>query len=204
MRRIAAVVGVGIAALFALAGCGALTSAAKAPGATSTVTRGSDATTTFVPGDLVPSTASASVPLPSPTAMQPSLPSLPPVPTASPTVADTEIPSPCGYRQPGGIDGVTTVPGPGTLTVTWWHPGDPTVRSYRVAAVSQQLRYGPQPEPNWVTLTPTAGCRAMTATLTGLARGSAYVVWVDAVSKTPLGTVTEELMVGRSSVVTTT
>jgi hypothetical protein len=201
MRRALWVLGVAVATLFSLAGCAMLgLSTAKAPPG-STVAPGSDATTTVLNGSAVPSTAPASAPLPSPTA---TLPSLPALPSTSPTTRASGNAGPCGYRQSGAVDGVTAVPGAGTLTVTWWHPGDPTVQSYRVAAVSQQLVYGVQPSPTWVAVTPATGCQAMTTTLSGLARNSTYVVWVDAVSKTSLGTTTDEVMVGRSSVISTT
>jgi hypothetical protein len=194
----------GLATLATLAGCAALgvPPKASAPGATSTVTPGTNANTTYVPGNAVPSPAPTSVPLPSSTATLPALPTLA-VTTSTTSYAGASV-GPCGYRHSGAVDGLTTEPGAGTLTVTWWHPGDPTVQSYRLAAVSQQFQYGVQPDPNWVTIAPASGCQSMTTTLTGLARGTPYVVWLDAVTKTPLGTRTEELMVGRSSVVSTT
>ena len=67
-------------------------------------------------------------------------------------------------------------PGKASLKVQWpaWYGPN-----YRVAAVDQRLVSGTQPPPTWVNVTAGPGC-TVTATLTGLISGNAYIVWLDA------------------------
>lgn len=71
---------------------------------------------------------------------------------------------------------MTITPGAGSLTVSW-----PRQRgsNYRIAAVPQPLNSGRQPDPVWQDVPAASGC-TVTATLTGLASGKPYVVWLDA------------------------
>ena len=71
---------------------------------------------------------------------------------------------------------LTVTPGAGKLTVSWprqWDSG------YRITAVPQPLVPGDQPTPTWQTVPAGTGC-TVTATITGLKSGVAYVVWLDA------------------------
>ncbi|MFI7602693.1 hypothetical protein [Actinoplanes sp. NPDC049681] len=67
-------------------------------------------------------------------------------------------------------------PGVGKLTVTWPRQYD---SDYRITAVKQPLKAGSQPPYTWQSVPPATGC-TVTATITGLASGVPYVVWLDA------------------------
>ena len=67
-------------------------------------------------------------------------------------------------------------PGRGSLTVTWPRRYGST---YRIAAVPQPLVSGGQPAYPWKDVPAGAGCTVRT-TITGLASGKPYVVWLDA------------------------
>jgi predicted small secreted protein len=84
-------------------------------------------------------------------------------------------------HQPGRIEIATVRPGRTTAAVTWYHPDDTSVVEYRVAAMSQALVVGRQPEIPWTVVEPGAGCHRMTATVSGLRPGTAYVFTVNAV-----------------------
>lgn len=68
------------------------------------------------------------------------------------------------------------VPGPGRLTVTWPRQYD---SDYRITAVKQPLVAGNQPNYTWQSVPASTGC-TVTATITGLKKGTPYVVWLDA------------------------
>ncbi|MET8153479.1 fibronectin type III domain-containing protein [Actinoplanes sp. NPDC049668] len=87
----------------------------------------------------------------------------------------------CVKAQPQGhIDVALVRPGRTTATVTWYHPGDRAVVAYRVAAVSQALVVGRQPELSWTVVEPGAGCHELTATVRGLQPATPYVFAVNA------------------------
>ncbi|AGL14068.1 hypothetical protein [Actinoplanes sp. N902-109] len=71
---------------------------------------------------------------------------------------------------------VRVTPGKGSLTVTWPRQYD---SDYRVTAVKQPLVSGSQPPYTWQNVPAPAGCM-VTATITGLASGVPYIVWLDA------------------------
>jgi hypothetical protein len=50
---------------------------------------------------------------------------------------------------------------------------------YRITAVPQDLVVGPQPEPSWQTVQAGGNC-TVSATITGLTSGAAYIIWLDA------------------------
>lgn len=88
----------------------------------------------------------------------------------------------CVEAHPQGRIEIATVRlGRTTATVRWYHPGDPSVVDYRVAAMSQELVVGRQPELTWTVVKPAAGCHEMTAAVSGLRPGTAYVFEVNAV-----------------------
>jgi hypothetical protein len=81
----------------------------------------------------------------------------------------------------GQIEIATVRIGRTTATVRWYHPGDKSVVDYRVAALSQELVVGRQPELTWTVVRPGEGCHEMTAAVSGLRPGTAYVFAVNAV-----------------------
>ncbi|WP_433828144.1 hypothetical protein ACQP2E_01780 [Actinoplanes sp. CA-015351] len=97
---------------------------------------------------------------------------------------------------------VEVTPGAGSLKVEWPTQYD---SDYRVAAVSQELVSGPQPEPAWKTVaagTAAAGTScAVSTTITGLTPGAAYIVWLDAPNTGYDWDGTRHLYSGRSGVV---
>jgi len=100
-------------------------------------------------------------------------PGLPPVsylPTTSPA-CEAQWP-----QQDAVLIPMQLTVGTGSIAVQWPNRYGNT---YRVTAVPQDLVSGPQPEPNWKTITTGAECTAST-TITGLDSGRAYIVWLDA------------------------
>jgi hypothetical protein len=71
---------------------------------------------------------------------------------------------------------MVVTPQKGALQVQWPAQFGPT---YRITAVDQQLVVGTQPPPTWQTVPAGTGC-TVTATITGLTSGGAYIVWLDA------------------------
>lgn len=108
-----------------------------------------------------------------------------------------------GAHNPGDIAAVTVTPGTTTATVTWYHPGDPTVTTYKVTAISQSLAAGIQPETGWTDAAPGEGCHEVTATVTGLQADTPYVFSVDAVRRPTWQNGTRTSTVARSGVVAT-
>jgi hypothetical protein len=81
--------------------------------------------------------------------------------------------------------GLTVEPGAGAGTVTWYNAGDPSLESYRLAAIPQNLVAGHQPPVRWQTIPAGAGCRTMTAIVRDLDRRAPYIFWLDAVRTSP-------------------
>jgi hypothetical protein len=89
----------------------------------------------------------------------------------------------------------------GTATVTWWHNGDSRIVEYRVTAVLQATTSGDQKPLTWTSVAPGTGCNKLTTTLTGLASGSTYEIWVDTLAtSTEHPGLPEDLMAGRSTI----
>jgi hypothetical protein len=90
------------------------------------------------------------------------------------------------------------VPGKGSLTVSWPRQYD---SGYRVTAVKQEpLVTGTQPPYTWQNVPAPAGCLG-TATISGLASGVPYIVWLDAPNTGYERDGTRHLYSGRSGVV---
>jgi hypothetical protein len=102
----------------------------------------------------------------------------------------------------GIINGLDVEPGRGRATVSWYHAGDASLQSYRLVAVAQRLIAGAQPEPAWQSIEAGAGCREMTATVTGLDSGAPYVFSLDAVTTNRTSDGTRSVLIARSQVVT--
>ncbi|MFC7529555.1 hypothetical protein [Actinoplanes sp. GCM10030250] len=92
---------------------------------------------------------------------------------------------------------IEVTPGAGTLKVEWPAQFD---SNYRLAAVPQALISGKQPEPVWQSVAAGSGC-SVTATITGLTSGKAYIVWLDAPNTGRERDGTRHLYSGRSGVV---
>jgi len=105
-----------------------------------------------------------------------------PVPAA--TSSPSEVAGPCwplygpGYSVP--ID-VTTATG--SITVKWYHNGDPATLNYFVGVMPRSGDH--RNEPNWTTFTPTGVCGEMTATIGPLASGVTYLLQLDRLALTP-------------------
>ncbi|WP_436528514.1 fibronectin type III domain-containing protein [Actinoplanes sp. HUAS TT8] len=95
---------------------------------------------------------------------------------------------------------VTATAGTGSMTAHWTDLSDPSVLTYRIAAIPN---YGAPT--TWLTVAATHTCKTLTTTITGLSKGMNYEIWVDAVhTDTTYGTsnITRETMIGRSLAVT--
>ncbi|MEU4423669.1 hypothetical protein AB0F81_23825 [Actinoplanes sp. NPDC024001] len=92
---------------------------------------------------------------------------------------------------------VEVTPGAGSLKVEWPTQYD---SDYRVTAVPQALVSGRQPEPTWQRVAAGTGC-SVTATITGLESGAAYIVWLDAPNSGHERDGTRHLYSGRSGIV---
>jgi hypothetical protein len=92
---------------------------------------------------------------------------------------------------------VEVTPGAGSLTVEWPTQYD---SNYRITAVLQGVVVGRQPEPVWQDVPAGTGC-SVSATITGLTSGAAYIVWLDAPNTGRERDGTRHLYSGRSGVV---
>ncbi|MEU7904023.1 hypothetical protein [Actinoplanes sp. NPDC049118] len=149
----------------ALGGCGLLGMGSATPEASATPT----------PGDTWLVVASGSpTPSPNPSFSGSRPPALPPVsflPVDPACAKDNSM-----VREGQALIPLKVVPGPGRLTVTWPRQYQ---SDYRVTAVKQPLVSGHQPEYSWQSVPPGTGC-TITATITGLKKGTPYIVWLDA------------------------
>ena len=124
----------------------------------------------------------------------------PPLDTAygvAPTL--TPRPDPCGSSTAPRRVAPQAVPGAGSATVTWLADARAEVLSYRVEAVSQQLVTGAQAAPVSRSVAKPATCTELTATLTGLTPGVAYVFWMEEEVRSPSTGVTRMAHVGTST-----
>jgi hypothetical protein len=127
------------------------------------------------------------------------------LPVAEPPAPAPSATAPCvGSRPAGQLAGLTVEPGPGTATVSWYNHGDPMLVEFRLTPIPQVILAGYQPELQWTAIAPGAGCREMTATLTGLDREAPYVFSLDAVSRNYNADGVRTVTVARSVVVYTT
>jgi hypothetical protein len=168
---------------------GAAPSAAPSASPWIAVTRGS-----------VPASPSPSYRSPSPSAAAGFLP-LPAGPaTPMPTPAVTCPPVTYDFAR---INVLGVTPGTTTAMVSFYNLGGYNLVQFRLTAISQQLASGKQRDIGWKTITPTAPCGQVTATLTGLARKTGYVFSLDAVVTRISGAGLRAATVFRSGVVFT-
>lgn len=169
---------------FALGGCGG---GSATPAASATTAEGNgDPWVVVEPGKPTPSAK--------PPAFGTPKPALPPV-SFLPTTEACKIAWPA-YQGQVLIPLVVT-PGSRSLTVQWPNRYGNT---YRVAAVPQNLVSGAQPEPPWKTVTTGSECE-VSATITGLKPGAAYMVWLDAPDTPRDVDGSRSLYTGRSGIV---
>lgn len=110
----------------------------------------------------------------------------------------------CIGTTPAGVVAPLTVKvGTTTATVTWYHPGDPAITTYRITSMSQGPVPGPQPDLVWQEKKPADGCSDLSVTVTGLQRDTAYVFSVDAVRKPTWTNTTRAATIARSEAVLT-
>jgi hypothetical protein len=126
-----------------------------------------------------------------------------PLPSSSPAPTPTGTPS-CPPNKRNPINGATAVAGATSATVTWFHGNAENLVDYRVTAISQDALEGEQRDIGWTVVTPGAECQNMSATVTGLDRGTRYIFSVDAVATRPGFDGTYAKTVARSGVVSTT
>ena len=102
----------------------------------------------------------------------------PPRPTLPPVSFLPVDPAACTPdREIDGVDiPLTVVPAAGSFTVSWPRQRD---SNYRITAVPQPLVSGTQPPYTWQDVPAGSGC-TVTARITGLEAGVAYVIWLDA------------------------
>ncbi len=120
-------------------------------------------------------------------------PALPPV-SFLPTTDTCTIAWP---EQEAVLIPMIVTPGPGLFTVQWPNRYG---GNYRLTAVPQDLVTGEQPEPVWQTVTAGAECE-VTARITGLTSGTAYIVWLDAPNTPRRADGSRSLYSGKSKVV---
>jgi hypothetical protein len=124
-----------------------------------------------------------------------------------PEMEEREV-EPVDIRCTGSIPASRIAPlevevGATTATLTWYHPGDPTVTSYQVTSITQQLTPGEQRAFEWQKVEPGEECGELTTTVTGLDRDSAYVFSVDAVRQPTWQNNARTTTVARSTAVRT-
>lgn len=178
--RIAAVpLAAGMVGVLLVSGCGSASGAAPSPG-----TAGSFApwTAASLVGSRVPSPTRAAGPGYTSSASPLVLPSYPAAPATTPGA----VPGPCwplygpGYSVPLNI---TTARG--SITVRWYHNGDPATLEYYVGAWARSGTAAERGSPTWTTYPPTSACGEVSATVSGLRSGVSYLLQLDRLALTP-------------------
>jgi hypothetical protein len=107
-------------------------------------------------------------------------------------------PAACGgYSTPRRIP-PQVVAGAGTAALSWMADDHSYVQGYRVRAVSQRLVSGTQPAPPSQDVAQVAGCRTVTATMSGLTSGGYYVFWLEEAQRDATSGVVRYVQVGES------
>jgi len=183
-----------------LSGCGVLDSLT---GSGSTSASASPAPSAS-PWIVVAQGSAPPAPSPSYSATSPSVPTgFLPLASAYPTVTPSAT-CPPGTYDFARINPLAVTPGTTTAKVSFYNIGGYNLVQFRLTAISQRLQVGLQHDVGWVTITPTASCGQVTATITGLARKTGYVFSIDAVVTRRSGDGPRAATVFRSGVVYTT
>jgi hypothetical protein len=120
--------------------------------------------------------------------------------SADPTASFSPVPPECiGNLRPNVLNGLSVTPGAGQATVTWVNVGDPTVESYRLAAIPQTIYHGEQKPADWKTVPAGDGCTTITQTVTGLTKGEPYIFWLDAIVNSYEYGVGRDIQIARST-----
>lgn len=82
---------------------------------------------------------------------------------------------------------LSVVPITGGMRISFYSMNDPDVKRFRVTASNETLVAGKNPLPTWKDVAVPKGCRVITATVSGLKKGSYYSIWVDAILVRRLG-----------------
>jgi hypothetical protein len=122
-----------------------------------------------------------------------------------PEPAHVEPPDPrcVGAVTPGKIAPLDVDAGITTATVSWYHPGDPSVLTYRVTSINQKLVVGNQKPLAWQETKPEPGCATLTATVRGLQPDTPYVFSVDVARRATLHNAARAATVARSGAIYT-
>jgi hypothetical protein len=105
---------------------------------------------------------------------------------AAPTITPSQVPGPCwplygpGYSVPLNVTTAT-----GSITVRWYHNGDPATLDYYVGAWARSGTLAERGDPTWTTYPPTSACGEVSATVSGLRSGVSYLVQLDRLALTP-------------------
>jgi hypothetical protein len=135
-------------------------------------------------------------------------------PTLGPTGGFLPLRTPAPARTPTGtcstdtfnfarIDGLDVTPGRTSAVLGWHNIGGGNLVEFRLYAISQDLRVGPQRDVGYVVVKPRTPCGDMTATIGNLERGTRYVFSVDAVVIRRSGDGTHAATVARSHPIAT-
>ncbi len=122
-----------------------------------------------------------------------------PAPAGTPT--DTCSPNTFSFSR---IDGLDVTPGATSAVLSWYNVGGDNLVEFRLYAISQDLKVGPQRDVGFVTVKPRNPCGEMSATVTNLDRRTKYVFSVDAVVTRRSGDGTRAATVARSGSISTT
>ncbi len=130
------------------------------------------------------------------------LPGLLPLPSGAPSPQASPY---CGPTQRSApLTGLSVEPGAGSAVVSWYRAGEPELIEYRLTPMPQVIVGGEQPDLEWTTVAPGAGCRTISVTVSGLERNAPYIFSLDAVTKNYNADGYRTATVSRSLVVWTT
>lgn len=102
------------------------------------------------------------------------------------------------------IAGLDVTPGSTTAVLSWYNVGGGNLVEFRLYAISQDLVPGRQRDVGFVSVPPKTPCGQMSATITNLSPGTAYVFSVDAVVLRKSGDGGRAATIARSHPITTT
>jgi hypothetical protein len=105
----------------------------------------------------------------------------------NPKVALTPMPGCPQYHGPSARTWMSSTPGKGSVTLTWWDLGDPSISRFEIGAFAR-AGANDKPSMTWTSVPARkAGtCGTVTATITGLSSGVGYDFWLESVNKDPL------------------
>lgn len=105
---------------------------------------------------------------------------------AAATTTPSAVPGPCwplygpGYTVPMNVSTAK-----GSITVRWYHNGDPATLDYFVGAWARSGTVAERGTPQWTTFTPSSACGEVSTTVSGLRSGVRYLLQLDRLALTP-------------------